>query len=257
MNAVTRNMLYPLFATAGLTLALSVTQLVYADDAPATSTSEDATLDALLLETLDEDLLEGLNVQKNEQPSPKREETSREPTGGDLSDLDGQLLDQLGQGEDLGQEAADSLAAIGRQMQTAGELIGQRITSDRTQRVQEQIVADLDRLIEQLKSQCKKGQCQGGDGMPKPKPKPGSEGKGGKGENQGANQPARDSTGRLGTAQADSAELARMKQMLKQVWGHLPAKVRDQMQSGTIEEFLPKYQTLIEAYYSRLAEEKE
>ncbi len=257
MNAVTKNILCLVFAMAGLALALSETHPCHADDAPAPSTSEDATLDALLLETLDEDLLQGLDVQSDEQPSPKRGDTSREPTGGEFSDLDGQLLDQLGQGEDLGQEAVDPLTAIGRQMQTAGELIGQRITSDRTQRVQQQIVADLDTLIEQLKSQCKKGQCQGGDGMPKPRAKPGSEGKGGKGENQGANQPARDSTGRLGVAQADSAELARIKQMLKQVWGHLPAKVRDQMQSGTIEEFLPKYQTLIEAYYSRLAEEKE
>ena len=168
-----------------------------------------------------------------------------------------QLLEQLGQGEDIGEKAANPLLAIGRRMRMVEDLIGQRITSDRTQRVQELIVADLAILIEQLKSKCKKGQCKGGKGAPKPSAKPGGKSQGGSGENRGANKPAQDSTDRLGTAQADSAELARMKQMLKQVWGHLPTKVRDQMQSGTIEEFLPKYQTLIEAYYSRLAEDKD
>jgi hypothetical protein len=49
--------------------------------------------------------------------------------------------------------------------------------------------------------------------------------------------------------------LARLQILLRQVWGHLPPKIRDQMQSGLIEEFLPKYERLIEEYYSRLAEE--
>jgi hypothetical protein len=44
--------------------------------------------------------------------------------------------------------------------------------------------------------------------------------------------------------------------MLKQIWGHLPPKIRDQMQSALIEDFLPKYERLIEEYYSRLAEEE-
>jgi hypothetical protein len=254
MKTMTRILPCAVLAITGLSLAFLPVRLA-ADDAPAAA-NEDSSLDALLLETLDEDLLRGLDIRGDEQPESEPGNASREAARGEMSDLDQQLLDQLGQGEDLGQEIDDPLMAIGRRMQTAQELIDQQITSDQTQRVQKQIVADLDLLIEQLQSQCQAGQCKDGAGKPKPNAKPGGKGQGGKGENRGANQPARDSTGRVGVAQADSAELARMKQMLKQVWGHLPAKVRDQMQSGTIEEFLPKYETLIEAYYSRLAEQQ-
>ena len=45
-----------------------------------------------------------------------------------------------------------------------------------------------------------------------------------------------------------------MNQMMKRVWGHLPARNREQMQSSISEEFLPKYERLIGQYYSRLAE---
>ena len=43
--------------------------------------------------------------------------------------------------------------------------------------------------------------------------------------------------------------------MLRRVWGHLPEKAREQMQNSIDEEFLPKYEKLIEQYYQRLAEQ--
>ena len=46
-----------------------------------------------------------------------------------------------------------------------------------------------------------------------------------------------------------------MKEVLRRFWGHLPEKIRDQMQSSMSEEFLPKYERLIEDYYRRLAED--
>lgn len=39
------------------------------------------------------------------------------------------------------------------------------------------------------------------------------------------------------------------------VWGHLPSRVRSQMQSRMVEEFLPTYRERIEAYYRQLLEE--
>ena len=39
------------------------------------------------------------------------------------------------------------------------------------------------------------------------------------------------------------------------MWGHLPDKLRDEMQASLSEQFLPQYERLIEAYYQRLAEE--
>jgi hypothetical protein len=84
--------------------------------------------------------------------------------------------------------------------------------------------------------------------------KPGS--KAGSGEHPGTSKPARDSETQVGQRDSSDARLAQMMETLKQVWGHLPARVREQMQSGMAEEFLPKYERLIEQYYQRLAEER-
>ena len=50
-----------------------------------------------------------------------------------------------------------------------------------------------------------------------------------------------------------------MKAMIRQIpWGQLPQRQREQMlQLGSFEEFLPKYDAMIEEYFKRLAEEKE
>ena len=117
--------------------------------------------------------------------------------------------------------------------------------------MQQQVIEDLERLIEELKKQCQGGQ---GDSKSAAKSgrqllaKPGGKGRPGNGQNAGASQPAKESAERTDGKTSDREELARLERMLKQVWGHLPAKIRDQMQSGAIEEFSPKYERLIEEY---------
>ena len=44
--------------------------------------------------------------------------------------------------------------------------------------------------------------------------------------------------------------------MMKDVWGQLPERAREQMLQSPPEKFLPKYELLIEKYYQRLAEEQ-
>ena len=43
--------------------------------------------------------------------------------------------------------------------------------------------------------------------------------------------------------------------MVKAVWGHLPAKLREEMQQASKETNLPKYQTMIERYFRTIAEQ--
>ena len=204
-------------------------------------------LDDLLLDDLDNQLLEGLSAPAAKSP----------PAPSPPSNLDRELLDQLGQGEDLGGESSDPFLVIGRQMRNAEELIGRRDASATTRRIQQEIVTDLDQLIEQMNKQCAGGQSSSA-GKPSPSPdkqgKPGS--KAGSGENRGGSKPARDSETRVGQSESSDARLAQVMETLKQVWGHLPARVREQMQSGMAEEFLPKYERLIEQYYQRLAAER-
>jgi hypothetical protein len=42
-----------------------------------------------------------------------------------------------------------------------------------------------------------------------------------------------------------------------EIWGHLPERLRQQMQNADAIEFLPQYRQLIEDYYRRLSEEQE
>ena len=219
-------------------------------DPPATAKPS---TDEMLQDSLDNALLKDLDIPTRPAvPSPDAAKPAQPPADA-ASDLDQQLLEQLGAGEDLGQQSADPLVSIGRRMRLAERLISRQETSQKTQRVQQQVIEDLERLIEELKKQCQGGQCNS-----KPSPKPGGkpgQGRAGNGENASANRPAKESTEQPDSKASDREELARLRQMLKQVWGHLPPKIRDQMQSAAIEEFLPKYERLIEEYYSRLAEE--
>jgi hypothetical protein len=202
-------------------------------------------LDDLLLDDLKNPLLEGLDL-----PAAK---PMAEPAG---AGADSPPLDQVGRGEDLGAESSDPFLVIGRQMRTAEELIGRRDASTVTRRIQQQIVEDIERLIEQMNKQCAgaQGASSHQSANADKQAKPG--GKAGSGEHPGTSKPARDSETQVGQRDSSDARLTQMMETLTQVWGHLPARVREQMQSGMAEEFLPKYEQLIEQYYRRLADER-
>jgi len=50
--------------------------------------------------------------------------------------------------------------------------------------------------------------------------------------------------------------MAAMHELMKDVWGQLPQHDREQMSQSAPEQFLPKYELLIEKYYKRLAEQQ-
>lgn len=218
---------------AGL-VVLVLTSTAWADDRP-----KSGTLDDQLLDDLSTDLLP-------EAPA-KRASAPKDDEGG----LDQKLLDQLdGEDIELG-EKPNPFTQIGRKMRTVERRISDNDTSVRTQEIQKEILSSLDALLEQTRKQCQ-GQCEAPSGS---KPKPASAAGNKPGEN--LSQKPRDSDDRLRDAgKTDVDEAADMDQLVKQVWGHLPDKVRSQMQNVSVENFLPKYEKLIEAYYKRLAEEE-
>jgi hypothetical protein len=124
--------------------------------------------------------------------------------------------------------------------------------------VQHQIISDLDKLIADLSKQCQccNGQCQGEQSNKPPKPgenpKPGKPGAAGSGRTA-----ARDSTDRLDRSTAKPVDKGEVNEMVKNLWGHLPERSREQMLQSFSDEFLPKYELEIEQYYRRLSEEQE
>jgi hypothetical protein len=150
-------------------------------------------------------------------------------------------------GEDLGEAPADfGLFRIERTMRSVQQQLAGDDTSLGTRRLQEKIIADLDALLKQVQKPLLAGQSRAS-----------SQAKMGNAaallERAAANGPTRNSSDK----RASAAELTAndYDNLLRRVWGHLPARLRDELQSPRREHFLPKYSKLIEDYYQRLAQQ--
>ncbi len=176
-----------------------------------------------------DDLFEGLPAAK---PVEKSEATAEE---------------EILPGEDLDFGAPkDPFARIATKMQRSREALASGKSSEPTQQLQQEILFDLDALLKNMEKKCQGGNCNkpssassaaSSNAGKKPNPKPG------------------DSTNRVGESNdTQTATSENAADHMKEVWGHLPPKVREAMQNASLEVFLPKYDKLIEDFYRRLAE---
>ena len=51
--------------------------------------------------------------------------------------------------------------------------------------------------------------------------------------------------------------MAKVLGLLKDVWGELPPRLRQQMLQSSVEKFVPKYEFEIEEYFKTLAEQQQ
>jgi hypothetical protein len=215
-------------ALAALVLVASSTS---AADPPATKPKS---LDDQLLDGLKDDLFDKL-------PTPGR--PADKPVEGQPK------TNRAAQGEDLSSVGdSNPLGLIGERMRAAQARIAGHDTSAATQDLQQKILDDLAKLIEQAKKQGREKKPGNGSGQSSDQP-----GTGGGNPTPG---PPRDSTNRIEQGTKEATETADVKDLLRRYWGHLPQKLRDQMQASLSEQFLPKYERLIEEYYKRLAEDR-
>jgi hypothetical protein len=227
----------------------------------AQQAAEGDSLDEALLEGLTNELAEDPKQPRQRKTGPGRQAQKPNKDGQPPSDLERQLDDALTQdlgGEDIGAPSEDEnpLTSIGRRMRAAQEQIAKRDASEPTRKLQDGIVADLAKLIEAVKSQ-------------QPKPSGSSSASAGStrskinappqklaGEGKTSNQPARDASEKLRPDEIKPVDMAEMKSLLKDLWGELPDRAREQMLQSSVDKFLPKYEVLIEKYFRRLAEEE-
>lgn len=209
-------------------------------------------------QSIDDELLKDLNSKVSEDLGPAETKPSEPGQGRGAEDpLPDKLSRELGAA--AVSEADNPLVEIAQQMRLAGAFLGRAQSGQRTQEVQADIVARLNKLIKQASSS---GQCKPAASkpslaerkkvnQPKPPSKPSS-----KPAKQG--KAAKDSKNAMGKPGAGHPDPEQMISVLKQHWGELPEHAREQMLQGMgAEEFLPKYELLIEEYYKRLAEEDE
>ena len=165
-------------------------------------------------------------------------------------------------------ESKNPLAVIRNSMIAAATILMHGDVSSRSVDVQTQILGDLDALIEKIRKETqedsqkkKSSQQSNSQAGSKAAQKQSSNAKlptSIPNEQQSQSQQVANGN-QPGKAQLNSGKtevnLADNIRLGEGVWGHLPERVRRQMiASGTVK-FLPKYQTLIEEYYRRVADD--
>jgi hypothetical protein len=171
------------------------------------------------------------------------------------ADLNERLQRELGAAAE--KENDDPLLSIAQTMLQVRQRMAKSDAGPATLNLQKQIVADLDLLINQAKKSA--GQCSSSSSNPRQSaqnptgshPKPGT-----KAGQKPGNKPAAAGSPRSPDGQSHKPDMEEMRAMMNNLWGELPSHVREQMLQTPVEEFIPKYQDLIEDYFRDLSNEK-
>jgi predicted RNA-binding Zn ribbon-like protein len=201
---------------------------------PATLQADDArSLDEQLLDEFDSDPIED-PVDPIDDPADR---TAEPGAKGSKSDAKNPLLD------------------VARRMREVEDRIGRADIGPGTRDLQKSIVDDLDRMLQQARKACKQGKPGKNQPQDTTNRKPiGSPGVKPAGGNKPNDKPAVESSQRpKGNGETRHADAEEMGDVLKKLWGELPKRQREQMSQWQLEEFLPKYELLIEEYFRRLS----
>ncbi|MFO0904702.1 MAG: hypothetical protein U0939_16975 [Pirellulales bacterium] len=151
-------------------------------------------------------------------------------------------------GEDLGDSPAARLRALVAPLEQVVQRLEKGDSSAATRQQQQAVIAQFDQLLSR-----------------RPRPKPAAAGaEGAAGDQRGAKPPSEkpDDGKEQGGGERHAGEPAekpgepKALETASELWGQLPAQVREQLQGALPEKFLPGYETLIEAYYRRIAERR-
>ncbi|MGI9428155.1 MAG: hypothetical protein ACR2NM_05825 [Bythopirellula sp.] len=187
-------------------------------------------VDELLLQDTDVELL----APGSEELPSQKDESSLVELGGDIGALQSANTDWLGK--------------IIKHMEFAQIGLARPLESGQASVAQSAALAELDALIGELAE--RKNQSSGGNSDTTGSPQSGEQlgASGQAGSKPGETSSTSDSRTDLST------ELAVASELVKDLWGQLPERQREQILQPLSEEFLPKYASEIEAYFRALAD---
>ena len=235
-----------LFLLVGLFLSLDCGAVsVLAEEGDAASPQTEPA-DEFELETLDDELFEGLDETLD---------------GGEDIQLNAE--GEPATDEELGKET-DPATRIGHLMRRVEQLLQEQDISQPTRDEQKKIVRELEGWLKELEKQRKKGQNSKPSASPKPGPKD---------KRDGPKQPGKQPAGKSGDPSAtpgqkgesdeqivkkkqEKVEFDDIRGNVEEFWGGLPEKERELLRQMADVELLPEYAPLIRRYFRRLAEDK-
>lgn len=191
----------------------------------------------------------------------------RQGSGDDSAPAQDKASDRVDQA--LDEKAIEDLMhqALGSMRVSAERLGKETDVGIGTQRVQQDVIAKLDALIEEAKKRCKGGKC-GGSSSSCQNPGEQKDGDGKPGESQKSNESRSRKDAGKAAARASGSDAAgaepppidptdegTLLDESRAEWGNLPERVRDLIRQGSRDRIAALYQRLTEEYYRRMAED--
>lgn len=143
-------------------------------------------------------------------------------------------------------------------MQGAGARLKQGDAGTGTQRIEEKVVTDLQKLIDEAKPKSSRGNQQqnsrsrgqsGSQDRSQPQGKPASETPAGQAD---TGQPGRKSGMGKPSVSEKKATGQPQRRLMREVWGHLPPAIRERVPSDFHENILPAYDDLVRRYFEAI-----
>ena len=240
-------------------------QMLPAPAASGAPKSRDA-LDEELLKDLDDDAgtADKDRAEKKQADDPSADDLLQPPAKKDTAKkddegLDDELMRDLDAGGDeAGQDRSTPLMQVSAQkMRQVERLMSKTDSSQPTQKLQKEIIHELDELMAAARR--RQNQPSGGSSssqgsrrdriVTQPQQSTSEQTAA-----RDSERPARDSSPRQVDREPHKPDMAKMNDLLRELWGHLPERERQRVINSTVEKFVPKYELLIEEYFKRLAD---
>lgn len=204
-----------------------------------------------------------VRLKKKEKPKPPEAAPEKKPEKPRVKAEEKDAKEDPEVGEPM-PDTKETVGRIAKNMRASEERLAKKDPGEGTQQVQRDILKDLDALIEQTKRQQQQQQQQQSSSSSskqqmerkrqmaknqtqnknqgKKKPEPGKE----------QDQANANSGGKGGKGGKD--QMSKIADLYKDVWGHLPETLRQEMDQYSREQFMAKYNELLKQYYATIAE---
>lgn len=192
-------------------------------------------------------------------PAPETKPAPARKTEPAPADLKGEAAPAV---RDPDQDPREIAARVARKLEAARDRLAARDTGAATQQVQRDLLEDLDALVEQARRQ-QQQQQQAGGGSASSSSQAQRQARRQRSQSRAAarqpqprttEQPDEAAAAGQGNARKLAPEMNQIADLYKDIWGHLPATLRQEIDQYGRVEFMAKYNDLLRQYYATLAE---
>jgi hypothetical protein len=165
--------------------------------------------------------------------------------------------------QDLQEKIREITNRVAKNMSQADERLQKNDPGETTQQTQSDIVRDLDELIEQTQRQQQQQQAQS-NSSPSSQGQRNQQGRRNRGQQDPAsgNRPPQNQNAQANNqsgnnprgGQSSQEGMNKIADLYKDIWGHLPETLRQEMDQYSREQFMAKYGDLLKQYYATIAE---